>query len=398
MNNFTYCAPTKIIFGKDIEPQIGAVLKEYGATRVLIHYGGGSVKKTGLFDKVTASLEAAGLSWVELGGVQPNPKLSFIHRGIDLCRAEAVDFILAVGGGSVIDSAKAIGVGLATGNDPWQYASTGTHPEKDEVFPVGVVLTLAAAGSEMSNSDVITNDLVNPWVKQGITSETVRPVVSFLNPENTITVSKFQTGCGIVDIMMHTMERYFLDTPDCDLTERIAEGLLIAVRDAGRRAIANPADYEARATLMWASSLSHNDLTGCGKPRYFPVHKLEHPISALHDNVSHGAGLSVLFPAWAKYMLAKGQDVMKFAQLANRVWGVEMNFDHPERTAEAGIATMKRYFAEIGMPVTLAELGLSPADYEDIINLTTKNGTSAVKSYFPLGKAEIREIYQLAEA
>ncbi len=207
MNNFTYCAPTKIIFGKDIEPQIGAVLKEYGATRVLIHYGGGSVKKTGLFDKVTASLEAAGLSWIELGGVQPNPKLSFIHQGIDLCRAEAVDFILAVGGGSVIDSAKAIGVGLATGNDPWQYASTGTHPEKDEVFPVGVVLTLSAAGSEMSNSDVITNDLVTPWVKQGITSETVRPVVSFLNPENTITVSKFQTGCGIVDIRMHTMER-----------------------------------------------------------------------------------------------------------------------------------------------------------------------------------------------
>lgn len=397
MNNFIYHAPTKVIFGRGVEAQIGEELKKHGAKKVLIHYGGGSVKKNGLIDKVTASLEQAGIAWVELGGVQPNPKLSFIHKGIALCREDQVDFILAVGGGSVIDSSKAIGVGLATGNDPWQYASTGTHPEDHEVFPVGVVLTLAAAGSEMSNSDVITNDLVTPWVKQGITSETVRPVVAFLNPENTCTVSKFQTGCGIVDIMMHTMERYFLGTPDCDLTERIAEGLLVSVRDAGRRAIANPNDYEARATLMWASSLSHNDLTGCGKPRYFPVHKLEHPVSALHDHVSHGAGLSVLFPAWAQYMLSKDMDVMKFAQLANRVWGVEMNFEHPKRTAEQGIAVMKAYFHEIGMPVTLAELGLKPEDYEDIINLTTKNDTKPVKSYLPLGNAEIREIYRLAE-
>lgn len=225
----------------------------------------------------------------------------------------------------------------------------------------------------------------------------VTKIVAFMNPENTFTVSKFQTGCGIVDIMMHTMERYFLGTPDCDLTERLAEGLLIAVRDAGRRAIADPNDYEARATLMWASSLSHNDLTGCGKPRYFPVHKLEHPVSALHDRVSHGAGLSVLFPAWAKFILERDIDVMKFAQLANRVWGVEMNYDHPERTAAQGIETMKTYFREIGMPVTLAELGLKPEDYEAIINLTTKNGTATVKSYLPLGKEEIRAIYKLAE-
>lgn len=245
MNNFTFCTPTKVIFGKDIEKQIGETIKGYGASRVLIHYGGGSVKKTGLFDKVVNSLESTGLSYIELGGVEPNPKLSFIHKGIELCKKENIDFILAVGGGSVVDSSKAIGVGLVTGNDPWQYASTGTHPEPNEVFPVGVVLTLAAAGSEMSNSDVITNDTITPWVKQGITSETVRPLVAFMNPENTFTVSKFQTGCGIVDIMMHTMERYFLGVGDCDLTERLAEGLLIAVRDAGRVAIANPEDYEA---------------------------------------------------------------------------------------------------------------------------------------------------------
>ena len=395
MQNFTYCAPPKVVFGRGVEEQIGPELRARGASRVLVHFGGGSVKKNGLLDKVTASLTAAGLTYVELGGVQPNPKLSFIHEGIALCRKEKVDFILAVGGGSVIDSAKAIGVGLATGNDPWQYASTGTHPEANEVFPVGTVLTIAAAGSEMSNSDVITNDLVTPWVKQGITSETVRPVVSFLNPENTFTVSKFQTGCGIVDIMMHTMERYVTGQADCQLTERIAEALLVSVREAGRVAIAHPDDYEARATLMWASSLSHNDLTGCGKIRKFPVHKLEHPISALHDSVSHGAGLSVLFPAWAQYVMQ--YDIPKFAQLANRVWDCPMDFDHPERTAQAGIQAMKRYLTEIGMPTRMSELGLTPDDYDAIIDLTTAGGTKPVKSYIDLGPDEIRAIYALAE-
>lgn len=395
MQNFTYCAPTKVVFGRGVEEQIGPELRARGASRVLVHFGGGSVKKNGLLDKVTASLTAAGLTYVELGGVQPNPKLSFIHEGIALCQKEKVDFILAVGGGSVIDSAKAIGVGLATGNDPWQYASTGTHPEANEVFPVGTVLTIAAAGSEMSNSDVITNDLVTPWVKQGITSETVRPVVSFLNPENTFTVSKFQTGCGIVDIMMHTMERYVTGQADCQLTERIAEALLVSVREAGRVVIAHPDDYEARATLMWASSLSHNDLTGCGKIRKFPVHKLEHPISALHDSVSHGAGLSVLFPAWAQYVMQ--YDIPKFAQLANRIWDCPMDFDHPERTAQAGIQAMKRYFTEIGMPTRMSELGLTPDDYDAIIDLTTAGGTKPVKSYIDLGPDEIRAIYALAE-
>lgn len=395
MQNFTYCAPTKVIFGRGVESQIGTELRELGATRVLVHFGGGSVKRTGLLDKVTASLTEAGLSYVEFGGVEPNPKLSFIHKGIELGHAEKVDFILAVGGGSVIDSAKAIGVGLVTGNDPWQYASTGTHPERNEVFPVGVVLTISAAGSEMSNSDVITNDLITPWVKQGITSETVRPLVAFLNPENTFTVSKFQTGCGIVDIMMHTLERYVTGQDECDLSERIAEALLVSVREAGRVAIAHPDNYEARATLMWASSLSHNDLTGCGKIRKFPVHKLEHPVSALHDSISHGAGLSVLFPAWAQFVMK--YDIPKFAQLANRVWDCPMDFDHPERTALAGIEAMKRYFTEIGMPTHMSELGLTPDEYDAIIALTTKGGTRPVKSYIDLGPEEIRAIYALAE-
>ncbi len=392
MHNFTFCTPTKVIFGRDIEGSIGETLRGYGATKALLHYGGGSVKRSGLLDKVKASLEAAGLAYVEMGGVEPNPKLSLIRKGIELCRAEGVDFLLAVGGGSVIDSAKAIGVGLANGCDPWDFIESKTAPSK--CMAVGVVLTLAAAGSEMSNSDVMTND--ENQLKRGITSEAVRPVVAFLNPENTFTVSKFQTGCGIVDTMMHTLERYFTGDGDCDLTERLAEGLLIAVRDAGRAAIADPADYEARATLMWASSLSHNDITGCGKNRKFPVHKIEHDLSGVHDNIAHGAGLSVLFPAWADYMLELGHDVMKFAQLANRVWGVEMNFDHPEVTARGGIRAMRAYFREIGMPVTMQELGLTPDDYAEIVSKTVLGGT-VLKSYVPLGREEILAIYRHAE-
>ena len=361
MNNFVFCTPTKVIFGKGIEPTIGEHLRSFGAEKVLLHYGGGSAKRSGLLDRVTASLESAGLPYVELGGVAPNPKLSLIRKGIALCREEGVNFLLAVGGGSVIDSAKAIGVGLANGCDPWDFIESKTAPAK--CAPVGVVLTLSAAGSEMSNSDVITND------------------------EN-------QTGCGIVDTMMHTLERYFTGDSDCDLTDRLAEGLLIAVRDAGRAAIANPEDYNARATLMWASSLSHNDVTGCGKNRKFPVHKIEHDISGVHDNVAHGAGLAVLFPAWAEYVLQ--YDVMKFAQLAARVWGVEMNFDHPEVTAREGIRAMRAYFREIGMPTTMGELGISPDGYEEIVEKTTLGGT-VLKSYLPLGREEILEIYRLAE-
>ena len=340
------------------------------------------------------ALSAENLAFCELGGVVPNPRLDKVHEGIRLGRERRVDFLPAVGGGSAIDTAKAVAYGLAEPeHDVWElFAHTRTARK---CLPVGCVLTIAAAGSETSKGCVITNQRTGE--KRAYDDNLARPGFAVMNPEYTRTLPDYQTESGCVDIMMHTMERYFLGTPDCDLTERIAEGLLIAVRDAGRRAIANPDDYEARATLMWASSLSHNDLTGCGKPRLFPVHKLEHPVSALHDNISHGAGLSVLFPAWAQFILSKNIDVMKFAQLANRVWGVEMDFDHPERTAANGIATMKRYFIEIGMPVTMAQLGLQPEDYDAIINLTTKNGTSPVKSYIPLGNAEILEIYHLAE-
>lgn len=393
MQNFTLKLPTEIVFGQAIEDQIGEKLGALGARRVMVHFGGSSARGSGLLGRVEESLGRAGLTFIELGGVSPNPKLSLVREGIEMAKREGVDFILAVGGGSVIDSAKGIGMGVATGRDPWEFACAGTAP--DSTLPIGTVLTLAAAGSEMSNSCVLTNE--ETMEKRGITSQTNRPCISFLNPENTYTVSKFQTGCGVVDIMMHTFERYFMPgNADTDLTDRLAEGLLIAVRDAGRRAIANPRDYEARATLMWAGSLSHNNLTELGRVnKFFPVHKIEHEFSALHDEIAHGAGLSVLFPAWAKFVMP--HDVNRFAQLANRVFGVEMDFDRPERTAAEGIETIKRFFEEIDMPVHMSQLGIVPGEYEKLAENAMHTVGGPVKSHIPLGKDELTQIFKLAE-
>ena len=392
MLNFTIHTTTEVVFGRNIEEQIGPKLKEIGAHRILVHFGGSSARSSGLLDRVEKSLFNAGLSFIELGGVSPNLKVAMVRKGIALCQREGIDFILAVGGGSVIDSAKGIGMGVATGRDPWEFAATNTAPDK--TLPVATVLTLAASGSETSNSCVLTNEETKE--KRGITSQTNRPRISFLDPENTFSVSKFQTGCGIVDIMMHTLERYL--TPqggESDITDRIAEGLLIATRDAGRRALANPNDYEARASLMWAGSVSHNDYTGCGRTRLFPVHKLEHELSAFRDEIAHGAGLSVLFPAWAMYEMER--DIPRFAQLANRVLGVEMDFSNPARTAREGICTLKRFFEEIGMPVHMAQLGIKPENYETLAENTLRTVGGPVKSYSPLDKAAIMEIYRLAE-
>lgn len=390
MQDFEYYTPTKVYFGRNSEDKIGQALKEYGAKKILIHYGTNSAEKSGLLGRVRKKLEEAGLDYVELGGVVANPRLDLIREGIEFAKKEKVDFILAVGGGSVIDSAKSIGMGLANNMDPWDMIINRIKPEKK--FPVGVVLTIAAAGSEMSNSDVVTNP--ENHMKRSINDDLLRPVVAFLNPENTFTVSKYQTGCGIVDILMHTFERYFTAEEDNDLTDRIAEGLMVAVKNAGLTAIKEPDNYEARATLMWASSLSHNGLTGCGRKMLFPVHKLEHDFSGLFD-VAHGAGLAVLFPAWARYIYR--YDIRKFSQFANRVWGIEMDHEHPERTALKGIEAMTQYFKAIGMPVTMKELGINPSDYEKIADMTTDGGKKQIQSYIPLTREDILNIYRLAE-
>ena len=389
MKNFEYYTPTKVFFGKGNEEKIGEIIKSYGYKKVLLHYGQDSVIKSGLLDIVKNRLSENGISFLELGGVEPNPKLPLVQEGAALVKKENIDFILSVGGGSVIDSAKAIALSVANDADAWDIITGKAKAEKG--FPIGVILTISAAGSEMSNSMVITNP--DGMLKRGFGTNLNRPVFAVMNPALTCSVSKFQTGCGIVDIMMHTLERYFVLEPDNELTDRLAEALLVSVKNAGTAAIENPDDYEARATLMWASSLSHNDLTGCGKAYNFTVHMLEHEISGMFDRVPHGAGLAILFPAWAKYVYK--YDVKKFAQLATRVWGIEYDFECPEKTALAGISATEEYFKSLGMPVRLSEFDIHEDSFEEMARKCTKH--RPLYAGVPISDEHIVNIFKLAK-
>lgn len=394
MNNFEYCVPTRVLFGRDTHRQVGTVIKEYGYKKVLVHFGGGSVKKSGLLDQVTDSLKEQGIDFVLFGGVKPNPTLSLALEGMELCRKEGIDFILAIGGGSVLDSAKCIADGaLNPETDPWKYFLKEAAPKK--ALPHGNILTLSASGSETSLSCVITNEDGN--YKRGFNSPTHRPLFAILNPELTYSVNKFQTGCGTVDIMMHTLERYLGgNTKDTPLTDRIAEGLLISVMEAGAVADKNPQDYEARATLMWAGSLSHNDLTGLGREYMMQVHQLEHELSGLYPCIAHGAGLSALFCSWARYVCEK--DPMRFAQLAVRVMKVEMDFEAPLKTALKGIDRLEEFFVSLGMPVSLRELddAVREDDFELMAEKCSFYGTRSLLGIMTLGKQEMMEIYRKA--
>ena len=389
MENFVFQTPTKVFFGKGGEKKVGEIIRSYGFSKVLFHYGSGSIKRTGLYDTVVSSLREAGVSFVELGGVEANPKLSLARQAAELAQNEKVEMILAVGGGSVLDSAKAAAAGAANGCDPWEFSSKKRIPEK--ALPVGTILTLAASGSEMSDSCVLTNE--DGWLKRGFNAPCNRPLFSILNPELTYTVSKYQTGCGIVDIMMHTLERYFSLNTDNPLTDALAEGLLRTVIEEGKRAIQDPEDYEARAALMWAGSLSHNGLTGCGKIFMMRCHQLEHELSGAYDRVAHGAGLAVIFPAWAKYVYR--HNVSRFAQYAVNVWGIPMNFEHPERTALEGIQATEAYFRSIGMPVRLWELDVDDAKFDEMAEKCTFFGKRTLPDYIELGKKEMLDIYRL---
>ena len=303
-----------------------------------------------------------------------------------------MDFLLGVGGGSVSDSCKAVGLGLATGRDPWEAVVKNIVPEKP--FPMGLVLTIAAAGSEMSNSCVITNE--EKHLKRGCNHDANRPTFAFMNPANTLSVSPFQTAAGVVDIMMHTMERYLTNEPDTMLTDRIAEGLLRTVRECGARLMKDPADLEARAQVMWASTLAHNDLTGCGRNKTFTVHKIEHDLSGVHDNITHGAGLAVMFPAWVRYEYRNG--LHRFAQWAVNIWDAAPG-DNPEQTILEGVENMVSYFRSLDMPTTMEELGIKPEEYAYISQLTTDGDSKKLPSFGgPLTSREIQEIYRLAEA
>ena len=393
MKNFTYYAPTRVMFGKGTEEKLGEVVSGYGFHKVLIHFGGGSVKRSGLLERLEKSLAAAGVEYVEFGGVQPNPKLSLVRKAIQVCVQEQADLVLAVGGGSVIDSAKCVAAGAADPSvDPWEYLSRVKTVDKS--LPVGVVLTIAASGSEMSSSCVITKE--EGGLKRSFNSDLSRPLFAIMNPELTYSVSKFQTGCGTVDIMMHTLERYFGTDGEAPLTDRLAEGLLKEVIEAGRIADREPENYEARAALMWAGSLSHNSLTGLGRDYFMTAHQIEHELSGMFDQVAHGAGLSVLFPAWCRYIYKYA--IPRFCQYAVRVWNLDMNYEHPERTALAGIQATEEYFRSLGMPTRMGELGiaLTDAQIEELAEKATFFGTRIMPDYIPIGKKEIIEILREA--
>lgn len=388
MKNFHFYSPTYFVFGKGKESETGALVNRFGGTRVLLHYGTGSVVKSGLLDRVKNSLTRQGIYFTELGGAVPNPRSGLVYEGIELCRNEKIDFIVAVGGGSAIDSAKAIAMGVPYDGDFWDFYSGKAACKK--AVPVATILTIAAAGSEGSNSSVITHEDGN--FKRGCTSEHIRPVFSVLNPELTLSLPNYQTACGAVDMMAHVMERYFTNTPDVEITDRLCEGILLTVIKETPKALADASDYESRANIMWAGMVAHNDVCGVGRDQDWSTHGLEHELSALYD-VAHGAGLAVMFPAWMKYVMH--HDVMRFAQFAVRVWGCEMNFQNPEQTALEGILRYENFLRSIGMPVRFSEIGARAEDIPLLVK-QTGIGKGTMGSFVKLNAQDIEKIYQLA--
>ncbi|MBQ5911283.1 MAG: iron-containing alcohol dehydrogenase [Clostridia bacterium] len=384
MRDFTFHTPTKIFFGKGKEANVGEIIKGYGFKKIMLQYGMGSIKKSGLYTTVMTSLKENGIDIVEMGGVEPNPKYDFINRAIKLANEENVELILAVGGGSVIDSAKFTAIGASSSLDVFDVAMGKVSTDK--ALPVATVLTISAAGSEMSASAVLTNTELG--IKKGTGGDYIRPLFSILNPELTYSVSRYQTACGISDIMAHTMERYFYPVDDTPLTDRIAEGLLKSVVEAGRIVMTEPHNYDARATIMWASSLSHNNLTGCGRENALAVHQLEHALSGMFDHIAHGAGLAVLFPAWCRYVC--GKNIKRFAQFARGVFDVKEEND--EIAAILGIEALENFFKEIGMPQRLREFGIENKA-EELAELCTMKRTRTIKSYVEIDADVAKDIF-----
>ena len=392
MENFTYYTPTKVVFGKGTENQTGALVKEQHCKKVLIHYGSGSVVRSGLLDRIKTSLDEAAVSYVELGGVVPNPRLSLVYEGIELCKKENVDFILAVGGGSVIDSAKAIGYGVYNGGDVWDFYDFKRQAEG--CLPIGAVLTIAAAGSEMSGSCVITNE--DGWLKRGSTrSDLCRPKFALMNPRLTYSLPQYQTESGCVDILMHTMERYFVNIETMEITDSMSESLMQTVIYNARILMKEPGNYNARAEIMWAGSLSHNGLTGCGTGGGdWSCHQLEHELGGLYD-VTHGAGLAAIWGSWARYVYDVNPE--RFAQFATNVFEIPCDLDF-NKTALAGIEAMENFFRSIQMPTSLHELGLDLND-QQIQELAFKcsfEDTRTIGVFKQLNMKDMEKIYSMA--
>ncbi|MCL2634221.1 MAG: iron-containing alcohol dehydrogenase [Oscillospiraceae bacterium] len=380
MLNFSFCSPTHFEFGKNTEEKTAELIKKFNGSKVLLHYGGGSIKKSGLYDRVIASLNAENIAFVELGGAEPNPIDTLVYAGIELCRKEKVDFVLAVGGGSAIDSAKAIAAGAIYDGDFWDFYS-GKYIEK--ALPVGVILTIAAAGSEGSMNSVITK--VDGKFKRGASGEAIRPVFSILNPELTQTLPPYQTAAGAVDIMIHVCERYFSVTEDVSVTDRLCEAILMTMIEETPRVMADPNNYNARANIMWAGTIAHTNLCGVGRGQDWASHGMEHELSAFYG-ATHGAGLAVISPAWMKFVSRKKPE--KFIQFAKRVWNVN--------TADEGIACFEKFLKAIGMPSSIKEFG---AKEEDIPMLAKHIGLTeeyAFGGYVKLNVRDVEEIYRLA--
>jgi len=387
MDNFTFLNPTEIIFGKGTQKEVGALTAKH-SKKVLLHYGGGSIKRTGLYDQVVQSLKEAGVEYVELGGAQPNPRLSLVRKGIDLVRSEGIDFILAVGGGSAIDSAKCIAVGVPYEGDVWDFFTAKATPKT--ALGVGVVLTIPAAGSESSNSLVITNE--DGWYKLALAGDFAFPKFSILNPELTFTLPTYQIACGITDMFAHVMERYFTNTKNVDLTDKLCEAIMRSIILNGPKAISDPSNYDAQAEVMWCGALAHNNLVGTGRESDWASHRLEHELSAIYD-IAHGAGLAIVFPAWMKHVYK--HDVTRFAQYANKVFGVEYDFWNPEATALEGIARLEHFLEGIGMPIRM------PQDLENIegnIPIMAKKACEidCPGVFVKLNPEEIEKIYRKA--
>ena len=394
IKDFNFYSPTQVVFGKSAEEQLAALVRRYGGTRVLVHYGGGSARRSGLLDKVFGLLSDAGIGYVELGGVVPNPLLSLVKDGIALCRKEKIDFILAVGGGSVIDSAKAIAYGVPYDGDPWDFWDGKAVPQSS--LPVGTILTIPAAGSEMSDSCVITRD--EDLNKRGFNNDLCRCKFAIMNPERTYTLPPYQTAAGATDIMMHTMERYFSKFDGMTLTDSIAESLLRTVKDSIFEVLKNPTDYRHRAQIMWAGSLSHNNLTECGLEKDFATHRLEHELSAIFG-VTHGAGLAAMWGSWARFVMPK--HVSRFVQYAVNVMGVTNDLTDPEGTALRGIEATERFFHAIGMPTSIPELlGREVTDDEIalMVRKCSRGGTITLGSIEKIGTKEMETIYRMASS
>ena len=393
MKDFNYYAPTEVVFGQESEEQVAALVKKYGGTKVLVHYGGQSAVRSGLLDKLCRLLKEGGVPYVCLGGVVPNPRLSLAHQGIELCRKEGVDFILAVGGGSVIDSAKCIAYGVCLEGEVWDLYLGKAEPSA--MLPVACVLTIPAAGSEMSEASVITNE--DGDVKLGYSNNLARPKFAIMNPCRTFTLPPYQTAAGVTDMMMHTMERYFTKDDDMDLTTDLAEAVLRRIKTAVFDVLKNPEDYRQRAQIMWGGSVAHNGLTGCGVHDDWATHQLEHELSGLFD-VTHGAGLAAVWPSWARYVMH--ENLSRFVRFAVNVMDVPNDFSDPEGTALKGIEAMERFYHAIGMPTTIKELigrEITDAEIKEMTRKCSQDGARKIGALKVLKAEDMEAIYQMAK-